>query len=267
MSFVLEWLDLREPADHAARDGGLLDAAADFLTAAEAPLAVDLGAGSGSTLRAFGERAAGARWRLVDRDRGLLAAAVERGGSGVEVVEADLLGVDALPLAGARLVTASALFDLVSAAWVERFVDRLAAEGIGLYAALSYDGAVVWDPELPEDGAVLAAFNAHQRGDKGFGPALGPEGGRHLARVLAGRGFSVAMAASPWRLGPGERELQAALAEGIAAAVGERAAAWGQARREAAMAGVSSCTVGHVDVLALPEGARRQSKTTSVSSP
>lgn len=267
MSFALEWLDLREPADHAARDPSLLDAAAAFLMAAEAPLVVDLGAGSGSTLRAFGARVAGARWRLVDRDRALLGAAAAR--AGAETVEADLRAVDSLPLAGARLVTASALLDLVSAAWVERLAGLLAAD-VGLYAALSYDGTVIWEPALREDAAVLAAFNAHQRGDKGFGPALGPDAGRHLARVLEERGFAVATAASPWQLGPEQWQLQAALAEGIGAAAAESgvvAGGWVQARREAAMAGVSSCIVGHLDVLALPDGARRQSKTTSVSSP
>ncbi len=270
MSFALEWLDLREPADHAARDAALLDAAAAFLMQDGAPVVVDLGAGSGSTLRAFGNRVSGARWRLVDRDCGLLAAAVARSGGAVEAIEADLAVVDSLPLAGARLVTASALFDLVSAGWVERLADRVVAERLGLYAALNYDGAAIWEPVLPEDGAVLAAFNAHQRGDKGFGPALGPDAGLHLARALAGHGYRVATAASPWRLGPGERGLQAALAEGSAAAAGERgvaADAWLQARREAAMAGASSCRIGHLDVLALPEGVRRQSKTTSVSSP
>jgi hypothetical protein len=255
MSFEARWLDLREPADHAARDPGLLAAAADWLGAAEAPVAVDLGAGTGSTIRAFGARGAGVRWRLVDNDPDLLGKAAARHPA-AETVRADLRDVDALPLAGARLVTASALFDLAGDAWLGRLADRLAAARLGLYAALSYDGETDWEPADPRDAGVLAAFNEHQRGDKGLGPALGPAAGARLAEIMVERGYRVHTAASPWRLGPGEGALQAALAEGIASAAAAagayRATEWAQARRTAATAGTSSCTVGHLDVLALP---------------
>jgi hypothetical protein len=255
MSFDARWLALREPADHAARDRGLLDEAAAWLTGAEDPVAVDLGAGTGSTLRAFEDRAAHAHWRLVDNDARLLGEAVRRHPNAMPV-EADLADVGALPLDGARLLTASALFDLVSEEWLVRLAERLSRARIALYAALSYDGEMEWAPPDPRDGGVLAAFNAHQRGDKGLGPALGPAACARIAEVLAARGFVVRTAASAWRLGPDRAELQAALAADVAAAATEagahRAPEWGQARRAAAMAGASSCTVGHLDVLALP---------------
>jgi hypothetical protein len=255
MSFDTKWLDLREPADHAARDARLLAEAAGWLAAADAPLAVDLGAGTGSTIRAFGSLAAGARWRLLDNDPALLAEAARRHG-GAEAVAADLADVAALPLEGARLVTASALIDLVSDAWLVRLADRLAADRLGFYAALSYDGEMAWEPADPRDDGLLLAFNAHQHSDKGLGPALGPAAGTRLADVMAARGFVVRTAASPWRLGPDRGALQAELAAGMASAaadaeaIGGRAADWAQRRR--ATAGASSCTVGHLDVLALP---------------
>ena len=71
------------------------------------------------------------------------------------------------------------------------------------------------------------------------------------------------------RGGSGRARLQAALVDGIAGAAAETgcgaAAAWGQARRAAS--GSARCTVGHLDVLALPQGASAQSKTTSLSRP
>ena len=147
--------------------------------------------------------------------------------------------------------------------------ERLAAAGVGLYAALSYDGALAGEPALPGDAAAREAFNAHQRRDKGLGPALGPAAAGALAEALAERGFAVRVAASPWRLGPGRRRLQAGADRGVAAAAGEAgmadAAAWGQARRAAS--GATDCSVGHVDVLALPAGASAQSKITSESRP
>ena len=129
-------------------------------------------------------------------------------------------------------------------------------------------GRSTWEPALPGDGALRAAFNAHQRRDKGLGAALGPGAAAAMARAMAARGYAVRLAPSPWRLGAGEAALHAALVAGIAAAAGEmglaEAAAWGQAR---VAARGWRCTVGHLDVLALPAGASAQSKTTSESRP
>jgi hypothetical protein len=205
------------------------------------------------------------RWRLVDRDPALLRLAAERCGPRAEIVAGELADLDRLPLDGVRLVTASALLDLASREWVEALAARLAAAGIGIYASLNYDGRLEWEPPRGGDAAVRAAFNAHQRREKGLGAALGPEAAGVLARVLGRHGFAVRLAPSPWRLGPREAALHAALLDGIVAATGEmglEAAAWGQARRTA-----SGCTVGHVDLLALPPGASAQSKMTSESSP
>jgi hypothetical protein len=262
VSFDSAWLDLREPADRAARDPGLLGAAAAWLGGVAAPVALDLGCGTGAMVRALA--APGLRWRLVDHDAALLGEAARRCG-GVAVEARDLRDLDAIGLGGVRLVTASALLDLVSAGWLAAFAGRLAAAGAGFYATLVYDGTMTWAPARPEDGAVRAAFNAHQGRDKGFGPALGPAAGAAAAAALAARGFAVRSAASPWQLGPADADLMAALAQGIAAAAeegGVSAAAWAQARRAA-----SGCSIGHVDLLALPAGASAQSKTTSEARP
>jgi SAM-dependent methyltransferase len=262
VSFEASWLDLREPADRAARDPALLRAASAHLGEG---LAVDLGCGTGATARAFGP---GRRWRLVDRDEGLLAEARARMAE-AETVATDLRELGGLPLEGARLVTASALFDLVSRDWLEGLAERLAEAGLGLYAALSFDGAMEWAPAFARDAAVTAAFNAHQRGDKGFGPALGPEAGPALAEAFERRGYAVRMAPSPWRLGRGEAALHRELVDGIARAAAEAGlmgvTAWGQARRAASETAV--CSVGHWDVLAIPGAPSAQSKITSVSRP
>jgi SAM-dependent methyltransferase len=264
VSFHLDWLDLREPADHAARDAGLLDAAAAWAGGVPAPLIIDLGCGTGSTVRAFGARApADARWLLVDADPALLAVAAARTGEAGQVLRADVRALDALPLANARLVTASALLDLVSRQWAESLAERLAGAGTGFYAALSYDGRMRWHPAHPSDAATVAAFNADQRRDKGFGPALGPEAPAMLAGALARRGYRIATTDSAWRIGPEHAALQRGLVEGITEATG--AAEWGQARLAATTS--AACVVGHTDLLATPPGSSAQSNTTSVSSP
>lgn len=256
MGFDLAWLDLRENADRAARDGGLLRRAQAHLSGEADPLVVDLGAGTGATVAAF-DGAPPARWRLIDNDPALLAAAARRHGSCVATIEADLTDLDALPLAGARLVTASALLDLASSSFVVALADRIAGLGAGIYAALSYDGRMAWRPADPEDARLVAAFNRHQLGDKGFGgPALGPDGGERLASAMRSRGYRVWTAPSPWRLGASEAALQREFLAGVAGAAAEAGApdaeAWRQRRAGQVLAGV--CVVGHVDILALPPG-------------
>lgn len=252
MGFSAEWLALREPADHAARDATLLAKAAGVV--ATHPVIVDLGCGTGSTRRAFGDLiGADALWRMVDADAGLLKRA---GGQGFCL---DLNRVAELPLDGAGLVTASALFDLVSAGWLDALLDRVIGLRLPLYAALTYDGAMGWTPALAADAAVTAGFNQHQLGDKGFGPALGPGATDHAAARLRAAGYVVTEAESAWQLGPQEGALQAELLAGIAQAAAEvgvddAAEGWLQARTQAVAQG--RCRIGHRDLLALPPGLR-----------
>lgn len=263
--FSVSWLDLREPADHAARDPDLARTLVDFLQADAdiAPIIVDLGAGTGSTLRAL--TAMGAQrcvWRLVDHDPALLNEALRRHGQAeiVEDYQADLRDVAALPLGGAALLSASALFDLASADLVDALVARAHKQSTVVYAALNYDGRTQWTPAHPLDDAVLDAFNRDQRRDKGLGPALGPDATLHLKTALEGAGYSVLLADSPWHLGPPQQALVAELITGIHAAVANgyglsdtALADWQTFRLS--HAGSGHCLVGHVDLLALPDGA------------
>lgn len=254
------WLDLREPADRAARDPGLLAGAAALAGRRGPPVVVDLGCGTGSGMRALAPLLPpGACWRLVDHDRRLLDEARRRTGSGPGLLfhEAGLDDLDALPLEGASLVTASALFDLVSESWFAGFADRLAKLRLPLYAALTYDGRVSWTPDHPLDGTLTEALGRHQRTDKGLGPALGPEAGPRMAAILERRGFACRLAPSPWRLGPGQAALQAELARGFAGAAAELGtpgaepvAGWLRFRTAAAASG--GAEIGHLDLLAEP---------------
>lgn len=69
MGFAPQWLALREPADRAARDTALLARAAHL--AGPAPVIVDLGAGTGASVRALGGicrmRRAGVWWTMTQR--------------------------------------------------------------------------------------------------------------------------------------------------------------------------------------------------------
>lgn len=268
--FSVDWLDLREDADRRARDSALRARALEWLMAAaeppatDLPLVVDLGAGTGSTLRSFGaEIATRLRWRLVDLDPALLDEARRRHGEAhrIETCVSDLAEVATLPLTGARLVTASALFDLVSPAFLASLATVLRRQGgqqpVALYSALNYNGMTRWYPAHPLDEPVLAAFNRDQQRDKGFGPALGPDAGAAMRGAFTEAGFTVQSADSPWCLGGADHALVSALIEGIAGVAGadpalERQAVddWQAFRLENRWNG--TCTVGHTDLLAAP---------------
>ncbi|MGF1501715.1 MAG: methyltransferase domain-containing protein [Paracoccaceae bacterium] len=258
--FEADWLALRAEADARARNpalaarlgaeaspGGRIPRGADGRLRV-----VDLGAGSGNNLRATAPALPGAQsWRLVDSDPKLLARATAPAGISLETVAADLAARDWSFLDAADLVTASAFFDLAGRDWLDALVAALAARRLPLYAVLSYDGHELWSPPHPLDGAVLTAFHADQRRDKGLGPALGPDAAAALADALRTAGFEVLDAPSPWDLAaPGAAALIAALASGSARAVADRvpdAESWRVAR-----AGAARVTIGHRDLLALP---------------
>ena len=72
--FQVDWLSLREPADHAARDAALLDRAARCVSPGMRVL--DLGSGTGSTARAFSSGGFDElQWCFLDNDPALLQIA------------------------------------------------------------------------------------------------------------------------------------------------------------------------------------------------
>ena len=273
--FSPAWLDLREPADHRSRNVKTGRALARHFDGWRPVTVVDLGCGTGSNLRATAPLLGPEQhWTLVDHEQGLLDAAVARlqgwaDGSDwkddklvlfkaakritVELRCADLAGdLDAALGPSANLVTASALFDLVSAEFIARFAGALARRKSAFYTVLTYDGDQRWTPEHEADAALLDAFNAHQHGDKGFGPAAGPDAPDVLSEAFTAAGYAVHEGDSAWRLGAGEEALIAALASGFAAAARETGRVdpaaidgWSAVVRTGAI-------VGHADTLALP---------------
>jgi hypothetical protein len=265
--FAAEWLALREPYDARARNPAILDAAAASLVGHPSVIIADLACGTGSTMRALSPLLAGRQnWRLVDNDLGLLARAAEGAPPGVNVLPMPLdlsRDLEAALDGPVDLVTVSAFFDLVSDDWLGRLVVEIAARKIPLYAALTFDGRIEFDPPDADDAAIVASVNRHQRSDKGFGPALGPEAAMTAIARLEAVGYSVIHGAADWAFGPHDRKIQTEILSGWAAASREIAdmplantAGWLTRRRAAVAAGRSSIRVGHVDVFARPTGTR-----------
>ena len=266
--FSAEWLALREPHDLRARNPVVLDAVTTALEGLSPLRIVDLACGTGSTMRALGPYLpAGQSWKLIDNDLGLLARAKATPlatGATVTAVLLDLnRDLEATLDGPVDLVATSALLDLVAEAWLDRFAVEIAVRGIPLYAALSYDGRIGFTPSDPLDAAITAAVNAHQRTDKGFGPALGPAATPFALARFKALGYTIVHGLSDWVMGPGDHDMQTELLAGWASAAHEIGTlsradtnAWLARRRKSVAAGQSSLQVGHVDFFAAPRTTR-----------
>lgn len=259
--FSQSWLAMREPYDRAARNSAVLDAVATAFAGAPAAAVTDLGCGTGATMRALAPRLpARQTWRLIDNDKSLLAAAAGAApaGSDVATVAADLADAIEERIGDCDLVATSALLDLVSSGWLDRLVAALARRSRPLYAALSYDGTIVLSPDSQHDGEVIAAINRHQRTDKGFGPALGPDAARVAPERLRAAGFIVVEGRADWEFGAADVVIQMEMLAGWAGAAREIGAdpavtaQWLGERRDHVSAGRSQMRVGHIDFFATP---------------
>lgn len=264
-AFSAKWLGLRERYDARARNPAVLDALAAAVVNHPSIAIVDLACGTGATLRAISSRLPQPqRWRLVDNDPRLLALAASATGAGHVAISIDIAReLEAALEEPVDLVTNSALLDLVSADWIERLAGQIAARGLLAYASLIYDGRVAFEPADPVDARMVEAFNRRQRGDKGFGPALGPTAAIDAIARFEQRNYWVVHGASNWNLGPLDREIQADLVSGWATAAREdggltlaEITGWRNRRRDHIASGRSSIRVGHVDFFARPNRAR-----------
>ena len=107
--------------------------------------------------------------------------------------------------------------------------------------------------------AITSAVNAHQRTDKGFGPALGPSAAAAAISKFEALGYSIVHGNSDWVIGTADQEIQDELLAGWAGAASEIKALprpdidnWLVRRKNAVSERVSTMRVGHVDFFATP---------------
>jgi hypothetical protein len=262
-----EWLDLREPADAAARSRDLVEQLRPRLPATGVRVIHDLACGSGSMGRWLAPLLPGPQhWVMHDRDPALLeVAAANPPGPAADgapvVVETRLSDITALrpgDLASAALVTASALLDLNTGDELAGLVDVCAAIGCPVLLTLSVVGRVELTPADPLDGCVAAAFEAHQRRMTAGGRLLGPDAISASAERFRWLGADVLVRPSPWRLGAPDADLAAEWFTGWVGAACEEAEltdqvdAYARRRLAQAEAGQLAVTVDHADLLVLP---------------
>ena len=263
-----EWLDLREPADAAARARDLVEHLGESTPAAGSWVIHDLACGTGSMGRWLAPLLPGRqRWMVHDVDGELLevAAAAAPGPAAngapviVETLRSDITRLRPGDLHDATLITASALLDLLTRGELEALAGVCAAARCPVLLTLTVVGRVDLSPVDPLDRRVAAAFDAHQRRTTPRGRLLGPDAFDAAVDEFRRLGAEVLVRPTPWRLGAAEAELAAQWFSGWIAAACEQSAdlapvsgPYARRRMEEARDGDLEVVVDHADMLVLP---------------
>jgi hypothetical protein len=265
------WLALREPADVVARAGDLVDEIRGDLPAGCPLMIHDLACGTGAMLRWLAPQLPGPQhWITYDLDADLLAALDAAPGTAASdgsqvttrVRRRDITRLRSCELAGATLITSSALLDLLTADELRRLVCTCDQARCPVLITLTVTGAIQLWPPHPLDEVVVAAFNAHQRRTTGGRRLLGPDAADMAARAFTELGRDVVTRASPWRLGPATSALTSAWVAGWLAAAyeqdprlaAETGSCYASKRLADAAAGRLRVLVHHRDLLLRPAG-------------
>jgi hypothetical protein len=256
-----EWLAVREAADGRSRSRALAVAAAQR---ACSPFVVhDLAGGTGSMMRWFSPfLPPGQTWVQHEWDPPLLS----RAAGAAHEPERDLarqrdhVDIDALSddaFAGASIVTASGLLDLITAEEAEAIVRACVAAGAPALFTLTVTGHIRLDPVDPGDRVFESTFNDHQRRRSGGRQLLGPDAVSTVVGLFRAAGWSVRIAESPWLLDMTDRRLIGQWLQGrITGAVEERPALreWADeylyARSRQLVDGSLTVRVDHQDIFA-----------------
>ncbi|WP_346915602.1 class I SAM-dependent methyltransferase [uncultured Roseibium sp.] len=261
--FSADWLRLREPVDLAARNEQVEDAFLSALPKGPVRL-MDLASGAGSTVAALSGRLKTHQdWILTDNDPALLEVSRRRfsqfGQGTVAYRQVDLSGdLATLPFASVDGVTTSAFLDLVTRPFLEQLVSLVTAARLPFLASLTYDGRASCMSVDPFDEDIRQAMNAHQKTDKGFGAALGPDAAVAAEALFEAAGYRVVSGHSDWHADRDAQAFQRKLISGWVSAGSdmgldpERLSHWLEMRTEQIAKGALAIEVGHRDMAAIP---------------
>jgi SAM-dependent methyltransferase len=271
------WLSLREPADAAARSRDLVEELGRHLPATGRRVIHDLGCGTGAMGRWLAPLLPGPQhWIAHDRDPDLLEVAAanlpgpaaDGAAVSIEVKQSDITWLHPGELAGTTLIAASALLDLLTEDELAGLASVCVGAGCPALLTLNVVGRVDLIPADPLDRRVAAAFDAHQRRTTEGGRLLGPDAVAVALEEFGRLGAEVLVRPSPWRLGASDADLAAEWFAGWAGAACEQhvelAAETDGYRRQRlaeARAGQLVVTVGHADLLILPQSARNRGES------
>jgi len=220
------WLDHRFNCDAEARNANIEKKFLEFFEDRDSLTVVDAGSGTGSNFQYYFEKFPNQQeWTFIDCEGPLLNACreklyrfakkknyefIEQNGSVcikdgakqalVKMSQGKLENVEHLTdLKQTDVVTANALFDLLSYDQFDTFACKLSAYNVCLMATLNYY-ETSFLPYDEEDGRFVRYFHTHMTRPQGFGSAMGPNCTEEMLDLLTEHQMLVEQEGSQWHL-------------------------------------------------------------------
>jgi hypothetical protein len=223
---------------------------------------IDVGAGSGANQRWLAPRLPfRQQWVHLDNDPSILSQTPDAGRTEFVVGGIDALGqlLEGRPTSGIRrpeAITCAAVLDVLTRRDLALLCDLISDRRVPALLSLSVTGEMTIRPSERADGALLDAFNAHQRRDG----RAGPDAPDLVVKQCRRTGVRVEAVSTPWVLNATNDRffLERFLRERVAAAVehepalGPAGASWLRHRLAQLDHPDTRITVGHRDLLLLP---------------
>ncbi|WPP51644.1 hypothetical protein [Catalinimonas niigatensis] len=220
------WLDHRYACDAEARNANIEKKFLAYFNEANSLAIVDAGAGTGSNFQYYFDKLPNHQeWTLLDCEHNVLKSCQEKlmgfaqkhnyrleenngllsihsgdkkahirfAHGGLEEIEqhTDLKKID--------VITANALFDLLSYDQFDTFACKLSAYNVCLMATLNYY-ETSFLPFSEEDGRFIRYFHTHMTRPQAFGAAMGPNCTEEMLDLLAEHQMMVEQEGSQWHL-------------------------------------------------------------------
>ena len=220
------WLEHRYPCDVEARNANIEKKFLEYFSQRERLRIMDAGSGTGSNFRYyFSKLPEQQEWVLLEQDAKLLEACRERLTSfaqenqyqlerktdgyliksgrkqaNIRFLQGKLEDVKTLTdLEQLDVITANALFDLVSYEQFDAFAAQIACYQVCLMASLNYY-ETSFLPFSSIDGRFLQYFHTHMTRPQDFGEAMGPNCTEEMLDLLAAHEMKCEQEGSQWHL-------------------------------------------------------------------
>ncbi|MEK6476597.1 hypothetical protein WJR50_03645 [Catalinimonas sp. 4WD22] len=220
------WLDHRYACDAEARNANIEKKFLEFFSEKDTLSIVDAGCGTGSNFQYYFEKLPNHQeWVFLDCENSLLEACraklhnfakknhyqyKEQNGSisikagrkqaNIRTVDGELAEVEKhTDLKETNVITANALFDLLSYDQFDTFACKLSAYNVCLMATLNYY-ETSFLPFSEDDGRFVRYFHTHMTRPQKFGAAMGPNCTEEMLDLLTEHQMMIEQEGSQWHL-------------------------------------------------------------------
>lgn len=228
--FTIDWLSERFRFDCLARNKKVEQSCINYFQGQPVLSIVDIGAGHGSNFfYLFPKFTQHQNWTLVELNADLLEAALTRMAqfakankypckrTGQTIIfkagnkEIRIRGIHAsfmdlkqlIRLEATDLVTAGAVFDLLSITLFEQLAQQLINSNTPLLSTINYNG-MAFSPQAEKDAYFIQLYGAHMQREQSFGNSMGPECTSLMLAFFERNNISVKVGESNWEITPGD---------------------------------------------------------------